>query len=627
MPAKSKAKKPRKSTFQLLREGWEPYKQLARYIVPYKRRFASGLLCGVFYGLTNGLLPLDIKIVVSIIFPESSSDLPEWLQRYFHSQTPTTVVLLACLTVPLVMGLRSLFSYLNSYAMAWVSLKVLMDIRRKLFTHMTGQSLDFFNRSRSGQLISRISNDTRMAQQALTTLSSDVIKQPIAVISGVAVLFWIDWKFCLTTLFLFPICLAPMLIYGRKIRLSGREEEQTAGAMMVILQETFAGIKVIKSFAREQYEVQRFEDSSEAQFKHSIRVRKSLEIVGPIVEVVGAFGTALALLYVYFAKLPLDKFIGLNGGILLLYPAIKSLSRVNLLMQKCLSATTNIFQLMETESTIQDAPGARELKHVRGEIQFEEVSFSYVKGTAALRRVSLHIQPGQNYALVGASGAGKSTLFSLLLRFYDPIRGRILVDGNDLRSVTQRSLRENIGIVTQDTFLFHDTIFRNIQYGRFEATEQEVYAAARQAFAHEFILAQARGYQTVIGDKGCLLSGGQQQRLAIARALLKNAPILLLDEATSALDSESEKQIQLALDTLAKGRTVIAIAHRLSTILKADQIVVLDRGAVVGMGPHDDLIETSPVYRRLYDLQFNRPPSEQASLLPEPAPAAAGVGP
>lgn len=615
---KDKPKKPKLSTLELIRQSWGPYKDLVAYLKPYRRRFAGGMLCGVVYGLTNGLFPLDIKIVIGLIFPKSSSPPPVWLQNliahpphWLHSLTPdgnpaTPLILLACLSVPLVMAIRSVFSFLNAYSMAWVSLKVLVDIRRSLFNHFTSHSLDFFNQSRSGQLISRISNDTRMAQTALTTLSSDLVKQPISIISGVGVLLWMDWKFCLTTLLLFPICLLPMIIYGRRIRRSGREEEQTAGQMMVILQETFAGIRVIKSFAREDYETERFRESGEQQFRHSIRVRKSMEIVGPLVEIVGAAGVAMALVYVYFRHLELDKLNALLGGIMMLYPAIKSLSNVNMLMQKCLSAVSHIFDMMKVKPTIQDAPDAVELHKVRGEIRFENVTFGYLKNRIAVKDINLVVEPGKTYALVGVSGAGKSTLFSLIFRFYDPKIGVIRIDGHDMRQVTQKSLREQIGVVTQDTFLFHETIFKNIQYGRFDATEEEVYEAAKQAFAHDFILAQPKGYETVVGDKGCMLSGGQQQRLAIARALLKNAPILLLDEATSALDSESEEQIQSALETLSRGRTVITIAHRLSTILKADQIVVMEQGEIKEVGSHQELFEKSGVYRRLYDLQFHR---------------------
>jgi len=283
-------------------------------------------------------------------------------------------------------------------------------------------------------------------------------------------------------------------------------------------------------------------------------------------------------------------------------------------MQNSIAATTAIFSVLDSEPTVRDAPDAIELTSATGRIDFQNLTFRYVNTvTDAVSNLNLHIEAGKTYALVGASGAGKSTILSLILRLYDPTSGAVKIDGHDLRSITQKSLREQLGLVTQETFLFHDTIFNNIVFGRLHATPEEIYEAAKAAYAHDFILAQPKGYETVIGDKGCLLSGGQQQRLAIARAILKNAPILLLDEATSSLDSESEKQIQKALAKLATGRTVIAIAHRLSTVLSADQIIVMDSGHIKEIGTHAQLLEKSGYYRRLYDHQFNRIPEESTA--------------
>jgi len=505
--------------------------------------------------------------------------------------------------------------------MQWVSNKVVTDIRGQLFNKMVRLSMDFFNKMRSGFLISRITNETRVVQMALTAVSADIFKQPVTIIGAITVLLLMDWKFTLITLVLFPICLLPLRIYGRRARKALRGQFEGMGEMVVTMQETFAGIRVIKSFAREAHQEKEFKRSNQLQFSQMMRIIRSMEITGPLVETIAAVGVGLALLYVYAANLSVGRFFGLITGIFILYDPIKTLSKIQIVMQNSITATAAIFSVLDSEPTVRDASDATQLTSATGRIDFENASFRYANTvTDAISNLTLHIQPGKTHALVGASGAGKSTILSLILRLYDPTSGAIRIDGRDLRSVTQKSLREQMGLVTQETFLFHDTIFNNIQFGRLDATPEEIYEAAKAAYAHDFITAQPKGYQTIVGDKGCLLSGGQQQRLAIARAILKNAPILLLDEATSSLDSESEQQIQKALAQLAAGRTVIAIAHRLSTILSADQIIVMDSGRIKEIGTHAELLEKSGYYRRLYDHQFNRlqkEPEAEAGMLVE----------
>lgn len=617
------AEKPKIPFRQLLHGFWGPYLRLAQYLVPYKKRFVLGLLCGVFAGLLTGSIPLVIKYVGDKVLPGGMS-IQNPLQAVQNDpvggpETGGSIATVVWITflIPLVMILRGIFSYLNSYCLAWVSFRVLRDVRTQLFTHLMSQSLGFFSRAKSGKLIARVINDTRVAQNALVSIAGDVVKDPVAVLSGLVALVIIDWRFSLTTLILFPICMVPVAVFGRKVRKAGKAEENEAGAMAVILQETFAGIRVIKSFAREGYQGAQFSQSSDTQCRNSLRVRKAVDIVQPLIESIAAVGVMVAILYVYFFDLSIIKFAALCLGMQMLYNPVKSLSRIPMMMQKCMASATNIFDLLKMESPIQDAPDAKPVVNPKGHIRFDNVTFSYGSDQAALREINLEIEPHKQYALVGSSGAGKSTILSMLLRFYDPQTGSISLDGHDLRSLEQKSLRENIGMVTQETFLFHDTIYENIRYGRLDATEAEIEAAAKLAYAHDFILAQPDGYRTVVGDKGCLLSGGQQQRLAIARALLKDAPILLLDEATSALDSESERIIQAALERLAQGRTVIAIAHRLSTILKSDKIVVMDHGRIVDVGPHTELLERSPLYRKLYKLQFDH--DRAAGLLEEEA--------
>lgn len=594
---------------QLIRAFWHPYLRLAAYLTPYKKRFALGLVFGILAGIISGMLPLVVSVIGGDVLPAGKMPGIKELNdlKAANSSGPgIETVIWMSLLIPLVMIARGLFSFLNTYYLTWVSLRVLSDIRSQLFRHLMSQSLDFFNRSKSGLLSSRVLNDTRQAQMALTSISGDIVSQPIAVITGVASLVYIDWKFSLTTILLFPICIVPVLFFGRKVREASRAEENEAAQMSVILQESFAGVRVVKSFAREGYQSDAFERSSNEQVDSSLRVRRSSEIVQPLIESVSALGVVLAIIYVYYYGLNLINFIALCGGIFLLYRPVKSLSRLPMLMQKCMVSANHVFEILEEQPRIVDRPGARAISACEGRICFENLHFSYGVNKAAVEDITLDVQAGKKYALVGPSGAGKSTLLSLILRFYEPQSGRITLDGVDIRDITQASLREHIGVVNQDTFLFHDTIYENIRYGRLDATREEILGAARSAYAHDFILAQSHGYETVIGDKGCLLSGGQQQRLAIARALLKNAPILLLDEATSALDSESEQLIQSALEKLSEGRTVIAIAHRLSTVLKSDCIVVMDGGRIVDTGTHSELLVKSPLYRNIYEIQFHQ---------------------
>jgi subfamily B ATP-binding cassette protein MsbA len=604
---KTGKKKP--SFWQTLRTASGPYRRLYGYVKPYRWRFVLGLSFGFAFGMVNSLVPLAVLQVSTFIFHGAAPNPRALLTHHEMLIVGPKIdsIVWICLAIPLVMTVRSLCNYGNAYYMNWVSNKVVTDIRNQLFGKIVRHSMDFFNKMRAGFLMSRITNDTRGMQMALTTVSSDLFKQPIAILGGIIVLLLMDWKFTVVTLILFPICLLPIRVYGRRARNAVRNEQEDMGQMVVTMQETFAGIRVIKSFGREEHQEKSFQRSNQLQFSNMMRMIKSMEAVGPLVETIAAAGVGLALLYVYTVNLSAGRFFGLISGIFVLYEPIKTLSRIHVVMQRSLSATTEVFRILDLEPTVKDAPGAIELPFSQGQLDFENVLFRYANTvTDAVKDLNLHIEPGKTYALVGASGAGKSTILSLILRLYDPTSGRVKIDGRDLRTITQKSLRQQIGLVTQETFLFHDTIFKNIQFGRLDATAEEVYEAAHTAFAHDFIMAQPKGYDTVIGDKGCLLSGGQQQRLAIARAVLKNAPILLLDEATSSLDSESEKQIQKALEKLTAGRTVIAIAHRLSTVLSADQIVVMDCGRIKEIGTHSELLEKSGYYRRLYDHQFNR---------------------
>jgi subfamily B ATP-binding cassette protein MsbA len=619
----AKRARKRQSFWETLRAASGSYRRLYSYLKPYKTRFIVGLAMGLAYGGVNSLFPLAIARVTSTIFHGTAPNAMGLSSNLGQLDTGPKInsIILICLAIPAIMAVRSLCSYGSTYCMQWVSNRVVSDIRVQLFSKMVRHSMDFFNKMRSGFLMSRITNDTRVMQMALTSVSSDVFKQPITIVGAIIVLLLMDWKFTVVTLILFPLCLLPLRVYGRRAKQAVQNEQEGMAQMVVTMQETFAGIRVVKSFAREAYQEKEFKRSNQLQFSQMMRMIRSMEAVGPLVEIIAAIGVGMALLYVYMANLSVGRFFGLISGIFILYDPIKTLSRIHIVMQRSIAATTAIFAILDSKPAVEDTPNARVLSSSEGRIDFENVTFRYAnRATDAISNLTLHIEPGKTHALVGASGAGKSTILSLILRLYDPTSGVVKIDGHDLRSVTQKSLREQMGLVTQETFLFHDTIFNNIQFGRLGATPEEIYAAAQAAYAHDFIMAQPKGYQTVIGDKGCLLSGGQQQRLAIARAILKNAPILLLDEATSSLDSESEQQIQKALAELASGRTVIAIAHRLSTILSANKIIVMDSGRIKEIGTHGELLEKSGYYRRLYDHQFNRihkEPEAEAGILVE----------
>jgi subfamily B ATP-binding cassette protein MsbA len=598
--------------FRFLGSDWETYAKLASFLKPYRFRLGLGLLAGIGYAACNSGIILLVRTITDTAFHGKFSQSDLLKGAGMGQGGGVTEFLWMILPIPLVMILRGLLAYANVYNLTWVSLRALRDMRRRVFGHLMRQSLDFFGRSQSGRLLSRVLNDTQMAQESLVSIVGELVKQPLTAIGVIAVLLRIDWKFCLFAFVLFPLFLLPVIIYGRRVRKAARAVQNEAGVMAVILQESFAGIRVIKSFAREAFQLRLFDKSSDEQFRSGMKVKKSTSIVQPMMESVSACGVALALVYVHYSHLSIGSFIALLMGMFLLYDPIKNLSRIHVVLQNCLGAATSTLELLDTKPSIHDLPGAMPLETTRGHLAFEGVNFSYgttgthsEEGGNAVTGISLVIEPGMKVALVGSSGAGKSTLLALLLRFYDPQQGRILIDGRDLRDLTLLSLREQIGIVTQESFLFHDSIYENIRFGRLDATKAEIEEAARLAHAHDFIMAQPHGYETVVGDKGCLLSGGQQQRLAIARALLKAAPVLLLDEATSALDSESEKMIQDALEKLSRGRTVIAIAHRLSTVLGSDMIVVMDQGRIVATGTHAELLNSSEVYTNLYRLQFS----------------------
>ena len=605
------------STGEFISAAKVPYLKLLGYVKPYKKRFILGIVFGVFAGLFGGLMLFALESIFNIVLPGSNMKEPVKIPLLGIEVMPPSseegsgfgVVMTACAIIPLLMLIRGLLEYFNKYCMLWVGNKVIYDLRRDLFSKLINQSLDFYNNAKVGELIQTTFNQTRQAQRAAVSVASDLIKHPISILAIIFYLFYRDPIFAVSALVVFPIALLPVIIISKKVRKAGGKEEEEAGLLMVTMQESFSGIRVVKSHGRESFEEEKFDSASRKMIAFIMRWSKAIELVGPLVETVASLGIAFGLLYAWYAGMTAPQFFMLFIALIAMYPHAKSLSRIQILLQKCIIATTKVFDMMERVSDVEDSPEAKSLDNCNGHIRLDNVSFAYkkAKDKQALKNVSLEFEPGKSYALVGKSGAGKSTLFGLLQRFYDPVDGTIYVDGEDVKDYKQSTLRDHIGVVNQETFLFNTDIRENIRYGRLDATDEEVEEAAKKAFAHDFILEQPKGYGTNIGDKGCNLSGGQQQRLTIARAILRNAAILLLDEATSNLDTEAEKKIQAALEELIRGKTVIAIAHRLSTVVNSDKIIVMQDGEIHATGTHNELLKSCQLYKELYQAQFEKP--------------------
>jgi subfamily B ATP-binding cassette protein MsbA len=603
----------------------ETLRAIWKYVLPYKGRFILSTVLGMLSGLFSGVMIIGFQLIFTLVLKGKTRTLGETIKLPIVGEfnpaellgvtadTPVgfTGVMIACLFIPVLIFTRGFLGYLSSYMQAWVTSKVVYQIRNDAFRSILRQSPGYFNNARTGELMQTVTSQTGVVQRNAMMLIQTLAQRPVTIIAILIPLFASDWFFTLMSLVIFPACLYPILRLGKRVRKVGAKEEYDSRALMSSMQESFAGIRLVKAYGREEYEEQRFDRSNASMTQNMVRWAKALELIGPIVETVASFGIAAGLVYAWNAELEAEDFFILVIALTQIYPPLKELSKVQLFLQKTTVAASMVFEILDRTPDIQDAPKATTLGRTSGAVSFRDITFFYrdkdnvKKDVAAVRDISLQLDPGKFYALVGPSGAGKSTLFSLMLRFYDPDAGAVLLDGRDIRACTQNSLRANIGIVSQDTFLFHDTIRENIRYGRLDASEAEIIAAAKKAHAHEFIEQISNGYDAVVGEGGCNLSGGQKQRISIARAILRDAPVLLLDEATSALDTESEKIIQDAIHTLSAGKTVVAIAHRLSTILEADQIIVMEQGRILDRGTHAELLNRNTLYQKLYHLQFS----------------------
>ncbi len=603
----------------------EFWRKLWQLTSPYKGRFILGAFFGVLSGFADVVVLGTVIFVVSVIFSASPNqqigkavgklstrspwlaailqEAQHWMEQVQHWLTGHVAVskinlLLVVSLVPLVMLGRGICNYLNNYLMGWVAIRAICDLRARLFQHLLNLPLSFLSRNSTGELMSRI-GDVGVLQNMIGVSMVTLIKEPIRLLTFVVAPFVINAKLASIALATFPLCVIPVVVYNRKVRRAGAAIQTEAANLSRVMHEAFTGNRIIKGYNLEQVAVDRFKANQKKFISHFMRVIRSTETPGPIIEFLGAIGVAILLVYLAGSS-PAD-FTVFVAALLAMYGPIKAVIRVQSQLHQARAATQRVFELLATQSTLADPPHPVPLQAAGAEIQFDNVSFSY-GDKPVLRNIQLRVKPGQMVALVGSSGAGKSTLTNLLLRFYDPTHGAIRIGGADLRQVALCDLRSQIAVVTQEVILFNDTVRQNIAYGRPQATFAEIEKAARNAFAHDFILGKPRGYDSVVGEKGTNLSGGERQRTAIARAILKNAPILVLDEATSSLDNESERMVQAALDELMKGRTTICIAHRLSTVHHADVIVVLDHGEIVETGRHEELMARRGVYYKLYML-------------------------
>jgi subfamily B ATP-binding cassette protein MsbA len=581
----------RKKKKKISEHEWQSYKRLMGYTRPYRLRLALGVCCGVvFGGSTTGML---------VALRENFMELGN-ITKFQLWQ----VVAIASL-FPLFAILRGLGDFTSKYLVEWVGNRVVMDLRNTTFTHIHQLSLGYFTSSRTGELISRTTNDSMMVQRAVSTVIGDLVRQPFVLVGAIGYLLYLDWRLSLASFVLFPICIVPVAIFGRRVRRAAREGQQKLADIVSILQETIAGVRIVKAFGMEDYETERFRDRNRSVFSRLMRVAKARAAVEPIIVTISLVGLAAVFVYARWVEMAPGDLVAYAAALVAMYEPAKKLSRIQIGIQESSAGADRIFEILDTPVQVEEDARAIEFDETVDTIDFDHIRFAY-ENEKIIDDLSLQVKAGECIALVGSSGAGKTTLVSLIPRFYDVTDGTLRINGQDIRSLTLKSLRRQIGIVTQETILFNDTIANNIAYGTSNTASDEVVAAAKKAHAHDFIMNMEQGYDTVIGEMGTKLSGGQRQRIAIARAMLRNSPILILDEATSALDTESERQVQAALDELMADRTVFAIAHRLSTIAHADRIVVLDKGRIAEIGTHSELLEKGGAYKYLYDLQFDR---------------------
>ncbi len=589
------------------------YKRLIGYVKPFRSRLILAAGFTFLYTLTHSLVSVTVFIVLNgmqnkdhVAFP-GFPEIP-WLKDLHLPVFPSSTIQFSTQFVPLIVVLvfllRGFFSYLSEYQMATVGLRAIRKLRDDLYAHLVRLSMDFYGKKRVGELMSRTVHDVAAIQSGITEVLVDLFKQPLVILIQIPIVFFWGGPTALIALVSFPVVLIPIVMLGRRLRKTQRKIHEQVANIHSAMQETFSGMSVVKAFNMEDYEVRKFQGINKRVFDFLKRAVGITTIQRPVVEVLGAVGIAFSIWY-GIKVLPLDRFASFLTTLFLFYEPIKKLSKVNSVIQQAVASGARIFELMDEVPLVQNFSNLLPLGRDIRSIRFREVSFEYEQGKRVLEKIDFQVRQGEVAAIVGTSGAGKTSLVNLIPRFYDCQEGAVEINGTDIRKFDLYSLREKTGIVTQETFLFNTTVWENIAYGRLDAPFEKVREAAETAFADEFIQELPLKYSTVIGERGVKLSGGQRQRLAIARAILKDPPILILDEATSHLDTESERQVQKAMERLMAGRTVFVIAHRLSTVQNANRILVLESGRVVQSGTNESLLREGGIYKRLYDLQFH----------------------